>query len=121
MGNKQNDENGTPVRHRDPVDVLPSDAIGIVVIDHRLQVVYRNAAAGRFFGPANSAFELFDSADTQIGRGELADEIQKVIVTGTATCLDGVTCRLGPKHRRLTLMCEPLVLSAAGPATVAAW
>ena len=79
----------------------------IVIVDPRLQVVQKNAAAQTLFGEGDSAFELFHALTVNEEAFDLSDPIQKVIATGGAAGFDEVACR----HASLTIDCQPLCLN----------
>ncbi len=85
----------------------------IVIVDPRLQVVQKNAAAQTLFGESDSALELFDALSANGEAFDLSDAIQKVIATGTAAAFEEVACR----HASLTIDCQPLCLNESDAPT----
>ncbi len=87
--------------------VLGGSAAGepaIVIVDQRLQVVQKNAAARTLFGEGDSAFDLFDTLTAHEEAFDLSDAIQKVLTTGGAAAFEEVACR----HASLAIDCQPL-------------
>ena len=85
----------------------------IVIVDPRLQVVQKNAAAQTLFGESDSAFELFDALSANGEAFDLSDAIQKVITTGDAAAFEEVAC----SHESLTIDCQPLCLNESDTPT----
>ncbi len=85
----------------------------IVIVDPRLQVVQKNAAARTLFGEGDSAFDLFDTLTANGEAFDLSDAVQKVIVTGDSAAFYEVAC----SHASLTIDCQPLCLSESDAPT----
>ncbi len=85
----------------------------IVIVDQRLQVVQKNAAARTLFGESDSAFDLFDTLTANEEAFDLSDAIQKVIATGGAAAFEEVACR----NASLTIDCRPLCLNESDAPT----
>ncbi|MCH8851685.1 MAG: HAMP domain-containing histidine kinase [Planctomycetes bacterium] len=85
----------------------------IVIVDPRLQVVQKNAAARTLFGEGDSAFDLFDALTANEEAFDLSDAVQKVITTGGAATFGKVNC----PHALLTIDCQPLCLSESDAPT----
>ncbi len=85
----------------------------IVIVDPRLQVVQKNAAARTLFGEGDSASELLDALLLEGEPFDLPDAIHKVIATGGAAAFEEVACR----HESLTIDCQPLRLNESDAPT----